>query len=286
MKRLNKILLPAVAVALLAPAGLMAEGPAARVALFEVVPGLTSQFEAAMIDSGRAEQSDSAFIAERVLKNVDPLNPLYAVYTKYDDSLSFAAAWDARVAALRPYLQRDPEVHAASLTDTYTPSLETDTPAGDEFGGTRTGQIAHLGLFIPFPEYRDEYDRILRLVKEDTRQRKPHGFIGEDVLVEQTPASVEAQSPYTPRALELTPMSLNYGEFASIEDAENAYIQRAADRTDDPRLRYWYRAFFGALQVPSRFYIFRVIGNFPEAPALLGRAPSATSAPTFGAASK
>ena len=236
----------------------------ALVALFEVDPGSVDQFEAKVFETGLVHQQKSGFVGERFLRNVDPLNTTYALYTKFTQVMDLEASWSERLPQLEPYLRRSPEIHVAEVTDTFTPALVTDRPNGDEFGAQRTGQIAHLGLFIPFPEHRQEYERILHLVKNDTRDRQPSGFLGEDLLVEVAPSSVEEQAPHSPRALELVPMSINYGEFETIEEAENAYIQRASDRTDDPRLRYWYRAFFGSLQVPSRFYIYEVIGNLPS----------------------
>lgn len=250
----------------------------AHVSLFEVDPASTMQFEAKAFETGRLQQSTPGFVGERILRNVDPLNPTYAIYSKFDDLTALNTAWGQRLPQLQPYLRRPPEVHTAQVNETFTPALVTQNPQGDEFGDGLTGQIAHLGLFIPFPEHRDEYERILRLVKNDTRDREPTGFIGEDILEEVAPGTLAEQAPYSPRALELVPMSLNYGEFSTIEDAENAYIQRASDRTDDPRLRYWYRAFFGSLQVPSRFYIYEVIGNLPSVNELV-QVASASSTP-------
>lgn len=250
----------------------------AQVVIFDVRPAETSQFEAKVLETGRLQEGQRSFVGERFLRNIDAVNPTYALYTKSTSLRDLEAGWATRSPQLRPYLRRDPEVHSASLTHTYTPASITTRPSGDEFGTGQTGQIAHLGLFIPFQTHRAEYERILRLVKEDTQRRNPAGFIGEDLLEEVRPASLAAQTPHSPRAAELVPMSINYGEFATIEEAENAYIQRGADRTGDPRLRYWYRAFFGSLQVPSRFYIFRVIGNLPESSRVVENAEPAVVA--------
>lgn len=270
MKKWTLFSLGVLVTGLLLPTATLGQSLYARVALFDVQPGMDAQFEAKVLDTGDDDLGNPGFVGERFLHNIDPLLHTYALYTRYTDPALMASSWSLRLPQLQPFLRRDPEVHTAVVTDTYTPAAVTQNPQGDEFGVGQIGQIAHIGLFIPFPQYRGEYDRILRFVKADTRQRNPLGFLGEDLLTEQTPASVEEQTPYSPRALELVPMSVNYGEFTSIENAENAYIQRASDRTDDPRLRYWYRAFFGSLQVPSRFYIFRVIGNIPGPSRVVG----------------
>ena len=248
----------------------------AHVSLFDVDPAAVSTFEAKVFETGNTAELTAGFVEERFLRSVDPLNARYAIYTKFTDLAALNTFWAQRLALLDPYLVRDPEVHTATVTDAFTPSLVTANPQGGELGSGLTGQIAHLGLFVPFAEHRPEYERILHLVKNDTRDRAPTGFIGEELLEEIPPATKVEQTPYSPRPLELVPMSINYGEFATIEDAENAYIQRASDRTDDPRLRYWYRAFFGSLQVPSRFYIYEVVGSLPSASKLAEAAPAGT----------
>jgi hypothetical protein len=54
-------------------------------------------------------------------------------------------------------------------------------------------------------------------------------------------------------------MSFNYGEYNTMEDAEDSYIDR--EETNNPKLVTMERIFYSALQVPTRFYIFQVIDN-------------------------
>jgi hypothetical protein len=129
-----------------------------------------------------------------------------------------------------------------------------------EFGAGKTGQIAHLGLFVPAPEYTQEYLDALYRVKEYTVNRKPVGYLGDDLLLEDSPGNPNAQAPYTPRPTKNVSMSVNYGEYETLENAEDSYIDRA--QPGNPDLVAIERIFFSTLQVPTRFYIFQVIGNY------------------------
>ena len=167
-----------------------------------------------------------------------------------------------RIEDLRQYLRRDPETHLARITFSYFGNAGGKSqPNGQEFGTEKTGQIAHLGLFIPYPEFRAEYDRTLHRVKVLSRDRHPRGYIGEEVLIESDRVDPAVQAPYTPRPLKPAKMSINYGEYNTLEDAENSYIRRGGDRPKDPAYLALERIFYSALQVPTRFYLFQVFGN-------------------------
>jgi hypothetical protein len=232
------------------------------VTIWDVAPDQAQSFEARLLQSGNEMVKDNGFINERLLRNIDPLTYHYATYTKSSDRATMEAHMRRRIDDLRPYLRRDPETHVARITFSYFGhSGGKDQPSGHEFGAVKTGQIAHLGLFVPYPEFRAEYERTLHRVKVLSRDRHPRGYIGEDVLVESELIDPAAQAPYTPRALKPAKMSINYGEYDTLEDAENSYIRRGGDRPTDPAYLALERIFYSALQVPTRFYLFRVIGN-------------------------
>lgn len=254
----------------------------ACVALFDVQRANLDLFQRELLASSRERSAEPGFVAERILRNIDPLSNSFALYSRVSSLELAERRCRSDMRKLQHLLERPPEVHVARVSAAYTGKGKITDPDGREFGVGRVGQIAHLGLFLPFDEHRQEYDRILDLIKQNTVDRNNEGFIGEEVLDEVVPRSVEAQNPYTPRPVELVPMSINYGEFATVENAENAYVQRAEDSTGNPRFRYWNRAFFAALQVPCRFYIFRVVGNFPEDARLADHALDTQSAPQVG----
>jgi hypothetical protein len=232
------------------------------VAIWDVAPEQVQAFEASLLLSGHEMVKDNGFINERLLRNIDPLTYHYATYTKSSDRSTMEAHMRRRIDDLRPYLRRDPETHVSRVTFSYFGNTGgKDQPNGREFGVEKTGQIAHLGLFLPYPEFRDEYDRTLHRVKVLSRDRHPKGYIGEDVLAESDLVDSALQTPYTPRALKPARMSINYGEYDTLEDAENSYIRRGGDRPTDPAYLALERIFYSALQVPARFYIFQVIGN-------------------------
>jgi DNA-binding beta-propeller fold protein YncE len=229
------------------------------VAIYDIADGKQVPFESALQESIGNVTTDKRFINERVLRNIDGLTLQYATYTKVGSSELAKSLWNARSAAVRAFCRREPEWHIAEVTSAYAPDGITKRPSGLEFGVGKTGQIAHLGLFIPFPSYRQQYQGVLEETKELTRAKKPRGYIGEDVANELGVVEPALQAPYSPRPSEPSVMSINYGEYETMEDAEDSYISRQENH--DPKLVTMERMFFSALQVPTRFYIFQVIAN-------------------------
>ncbi|HEV7239532.1 MAG TPA: antibiotic biosynthesis monooxygenase [Thermoanaerobaculia bacterium] len=231
-----------------------------HVALYDVKAGQAEAFEAALRAIRGSLEREPSLINDRVLRNVDGLTLQYATYAKFSDRAAAERAGKARIDAVRAWCRRDPESHLALQTDAYSLTGASAKPSGREYGDGMTGQIAHLGLFIPIPQYRKQYDDILRDTKNLTLARKPEGYIGEDLLVELAAAAPAEQTPYSPHALEPSPMSINYGEYKTMENAEDSYITRQVAR--DQKLVTMERTFFSSLQVPTRFYIFQVIDNY------------------------
>lgn len=233
----------------------------AYVVLWDIVPGQSEAFETQLHRGAMAMASDRSFHSERLLRNIDPLTYSEATYTKSTNRATLEQEMSTRIAALRPYLRRAPETHLALVSQSYRKGSTSNQPTPTELGSTGAGQIAHLGLFIPYPDFVAEYQRTLDHVKVYTRDRYPQGYLGEDVLLEADLVSPELQTPYTPHAEKAAKMSLNYGEYQTLEDAENSYIKRGADRPKDPQILTWERIFYGALQVPTRFYIYQVVSS-------------------------
>jgi len=227
----------------------------AEIVIYDVVPGREAEFEKLVALPAKGGE----FINDRVLKNIDANSPQYATYTKFSSPGSAQALTAGRVAAVRALLRRDAESHLAQLDRVYTPKGALNAPDGRELGTTGVGQIAHLGLFLPTPARAADYYDSLYKVKDHTVSRKPRGYIGDELLIETQRNSAQLQAPYTPRPREATRLSFNYGEYRKLEDAEDSYV----DRTQEPsaELSTLERTFFSALQVPNRFYIFKVIGN-------------------------
>lgn len=231
-----------------------------HVAVFDVKAGEGERFEATVRELRALLKKEPSFINERVLRNVDGLTLQYATYIKFTDPAAAERTYTTRLERLRRYCRREPEAHLTKQTDAYSLSGITTTPNGREYGEGLTGQIAHLGFFIPIPQYRKQYEDVLHETKVLTLQRKPEGYIGEDLLVEVAAPPPQTQTPYSPRATEASPMSINYGEYKTMENAEDSYITRQAVR--DQKLVTMERVFFSSLQVPTRFYIFQVIDNY------------------------
>lgn len=231
-----------------------------QVMIYDVIPGKAEEFEAAMQSTREQVRAESSFLNERVLRNVDELALQYATYTKFTDPGAAERMLRQQAAKVRPFCRRDPEMHAAEVTAAYFPEGITDRPTGMEYGTETVEQIAHLGLFIPLPNYRRQYEDILHDTKVLTRAKKPTGYIGEDILVETDLVPSSLQTPYSPHATEPSKMSINYGEYRTMENAEDSYITR--QQTQDPKLVTMERTFFSSLQVPTRFYIFQVIDNY------------------------
>jgi len=238
-----------------------AHGVYAVVAIYDLRPDTNDLFEAALRETQADLGRDGSFLNERVLRNLDPLAAQYATYTKVRDSGAAGALFERRMQRLASYCRRAPEKHVLRLTHAYHLNGASSEPAtGLEYGVGRVGQVAHLGLFVPYPKYRQQYDDTLHDVKQFIRDRTPAGYIGEDVLVEVAAPSPREQTPHSPDPREPSPMSVNYGEYDSLETAENAYTNRH-NRPTDPKIVVMERLFFSALQVPTRFYLFEVIGN-------------------------
>lgn len=239
--------------------------PVAQVIVYDVAPEAKQQFVKALETTRDAYLKEPGFINERVLDSLDPLALKYLTYARFSTAVGSDKTLQARLAAVAPYVRRAPEVHIASLTEAFTPGAITNKPKGTEFGVGKTNHVAHLGLFVPFPQYWEQYRKALYDVKVVTRGRKPAGYFGDDLLVETTAPAPDVQTPYSPRAVEASRMSINYGEYESLEAAENSYVQRHGP-IEDPRIAALARVFYGSLQVPARFYIFRVIANYGPTP--------------------
>lgn len=232
-----------------------------QVIVYDIVPGKDSEFEAAIQKANRELVKSPDFINERLLKNVDELASQYASYTKFANRRLAESFVQERLAAVKNICSRTPETHLAEMTVSYYGREgHTKNPTGMEYGSERIGQVAHIGFFIPFPKYRELYESTLDEVKQTIQRRNPIGYMGEDVLVETEVVSPEKQTPFTPRATVLSQMSINYGEYDTFENAEDSYIARNEPR-NDPKITALQRNFFSALQVPTRFYIFKVIAN-------------------------
>jgi hypothetical protein len=236
-----------------------------QVIVYDIIPGHEAKFEAAIQTSSRSVVRSADFINERVMRNVDELASQYASYAKFGTRKTAEEFVQTRLAAVKSLCTRTPETHLAELTSSYYGREGyTRNPSGREFGSGAIGQVAHLGLFIPFPKYRDIYDSTLEEVKLTIQKRNSTGYYGEDLLVETDVLSPEEQTPFTPRATVPSQMSINYGEYDTFENAEDSYLARNEPR-NDPKITAMQRNFFSALQVPTRFYIFKVIANIDGA---------------------
>lgn len=231
-------------------------GVFAQIVIYDVVPGREAEFERLIALQARGVPG---LVNDRVMRNVDPATVQYASYTKFRAPAAAQSATAARIAAVRPLLRRDPESHLSQLDRVYTPGGEKASPTGLELGTKNVGQIAHLGLFLPSPGRVQDYYQSLYDVKAHTVRRAPRGYIGDDLLIETERSAAHLQAPYSPRPREATRLSFNYGEYQTLEDAEDSYVDRGQART--PELVTLERTFYSALQLPNRFYIFKVIQN-------------------------
>lgn len=233
----------------------------AQVVIYDVLPGKEKEFERLLMsrsEPGRA--STRRLINERVMRNVDGAVSQYATYSKFYGPGEAKKFLNARLDSVKSLCRRAPETHLVALDRSYFHGGSTQNPTGMEFGAGKTGQIAHLGLFVPTPDYTQEYFDALYKVKEYTVNRKPEGYLGDDLLLEEQAGRPENHAPHTPRPTKSVRMSVNYGEYATLENAEDSYIDRA--QPGNPDLAALERIFFSTLQVPTRFYIFQVFGNF------------------------
>jgi hypothetical protein len=237
----------------------------AQVIVYDIIPGSETAFETAIQTSTRTALKSADFINERLMKNLDELASQYATYAKFATRKAAEEFVQARLTAVRNLCTRAPETHLAEMTSSfYGKDGHTKNPTGREYGSGQVGQVAHLGFFIPYPKYRELYDSTLEEVKFTIQKRNSAGYYGEDLLVETDLISPESQTPFTPRATEPSQMSINYGEYDTFENAEDSYLARHEPR-NDPKIAAMQRNFFSALQVPTRFYIFKVIANFDGA---------------------
>jgi hypothetical protein len=230
------------------------------VVIYDVLPGKAAEFESKLLatnEPGRA--STQSLINDRVLRNVDDITLQYATYTKFKSAADAQAAIAKRVDNIRTLLRRAPEIHQVVLDRLYSPAGMNANPVGTELAAGKTGQIAHLGLFLPDPKSARTYYETLYKVKDITVSRKPEGYLADELLIEPQISSAAAQAPYTPRPTMPTYLSVNYGEYNTLENAEDSYIARA--QQVDPNIAVLDTRFFSSLQVPNRFYIFKVIGN-------------------------
>lgn len=265
----------ALSVASLTAPALAQAGTFGQVVVYDVKPGSEGDFERALLETRQSYQAKAGFINERLLASLDAQALKYASYAKFDSELAAATALEERLRVLGPFLRRPAENHLVSLTHSFTLTGETKSPTGTEFGLGKTGQVAHLGLFVPFNKFWDQYQSSLVDVKNVTRLRRPRGYLGDEIGIETSAPDPSAQAPYSPRPAEAARMSVNYGEYASLEDAENSYVQRHGNFAD-AKMAALTRVFFGSLQVPSRFYIFKVVDNYGSRTTASNKSPSKT----------
>lgn len=232
----------------------------AGVIIYDAIPGQEAALEREL--TNRLSDADIrryGIINDRSLKNIDPIALQYASYTKFSTSAGANRFLTARIDRVKDLVRRTPESHLVQLEGTYWPKGVQGKPKGIEFGYKEVGQTAHLFLGLPDPNYGQEYFDALAEVKRLSVQRLPEGWLGDDLLSDNSVRQPERLAPYSPRPTSATTLSVNYGEYKSFENAEDAYLNR--QNSDDPGLIELQRVFFGALQVPARFYIFKVIAN-------------------------
>ncbi len=233
-------------------------GTFVQVALWDVAPGKSQAFEAAVREQMSHLPSGADAINARVLKSLSDLSAQYATYVRYENTMTAEDSLAKQIAVLSPLCSRAPETHVIRLGHAYSPAGATDSPTGTEFANGGTGQIAHLGLWVPNPRFRDGYDKVLDDVKVGTMNQHNPGYIGEETGDEVRKLSVEEQTPYSPHAGVAEPMSINYGEFKSFQTAEESFLAHK----DDQNARTEMQIFFGSLQIPTRFYIFQVVQSY------------------------
>lgn len=233
-----------------------------QVVLYHAKPGRIAELERVLNDRVFITRlrSDPTFINERVLKPIDNYSLMYITYTKFSDSVASQKYLNDRLASVRGLVRRPPEHHLARLDAAYTPAGVSRNPTGREFGRGQTGQNAHLGLFIPQADYLDEYFKAIDKVKQLHVDRRPEGWIGDDLLSTEAMAQPNAIAPDSPRPRHASKLSLNYGEYDSFRQAEIAYINRK--NSGNPDMIALQNVFYGTLQVPSRYYIMEVLGNY------------------------
>lgn len=233
-----------------------------QVILYHANPARVAELERTLNDPAFVAdlKLDRAFINERILKPIDDYSLLYITYTKFSDPAASRKYLNKRLASVKGLVRRPPEHHIARLDAVYTAAGVNKSPNGLEFGGGRTGQNAHVALFVPQADYLDEYFKAVDRVKRMHVDRKPEGWIGDDLLSTETLASPSVIAPQSPRPRHATKLSLNYGEYESFRQNEIAYLNRR--NSDDPDLIALQNVFYGTLQVPARYYLMQVLGNY------------------------
>jgi hypothetical protein len=244
-----------------------------QVALWDVAPGNTQAFEAAVGQQFASLPSTADVVNARVLKNLSDLNSQYATYVRYTNVMTAEDSMAKQVALLGSLCTRAPETHLIGLERAYSPAGVSQLPTGSEFAIDGTGQVAHLGLWVADPRLIDNYETTLQEIKVGTMNQHNPGFIGEDLGNEVRLLSPEAQTPYSPHAKFAAPMMINYGEFKTFQSAEEAFMEHQKDSNIDAEMQ----SFFGSLQVPTRFFIYSVVQsyNFPQK--ALGHNPNTTT---------
>jgi hypothetical protein len=232
----------------------------AHVIIYDAIPGQ----EAALERELTAQLSDAdikrnGIINDRALRNIDPIALQYASYTKFSNAAGAERFVNARIDRVKNFVRRTPESHLVQLESSYSPSGVQNKPKGSEFGYKEVGQTAHVFLGAPDPNYGQEYFDALAEVKRLSVRRAPQGWLGDDLLSDSNVRQPERIAPYSPRPASATTLSVNYAEYKSFENAEDAYLKR--QYSDDPSLIELQQVFFSSLQVPARVYIFKVIAN-------------------------
>lgn len=232
----------------------------ARVTIYDAIPGKEAELERELTSPVSSEELQrSGIINDRSLKSIDPIALQYASYTKFLTASAAERFLDTKIDRIKELVRRTPESHILQLESTFTPSGVLSKPSGMEFGYKELGQTAHLFFGAPDPNYGEEYFDALSEVKRLSVSRSPQGWLGDDLLSDSNTRQPDNLAPYTPRPTTATTLSVNYAEFKTFENAEDAYLNR--QNSDDPKLIALQRSFYGALQVPARFYIFKVIAN-------------------------
>ncbi|MDX0185373.1 hypothetical protein [Sinorhizobium meliloti] len=234
----------------------------AQVILYESAANRGADLRAALNDQSfqRELQNDSSFVNERILECVDDLSMCFATYTKFTSEEAAARYLDRRLAAADGLTRRPPEHHLVVIEAAFVPGDVIEDPSGVEYGKGRNGQNAHIGLFIPQPEYAGEYFDSIFKVKELHSERRPAGWLGDDLASSFKRLAPVALAPNSPKPRHEAVLSVNYGEYDTFKQAEEAYLNRA--NSGDPDLVALSEIFYGTLQVPPRYYIFTVIGNY------------------------
>lgn len=238
-----------------------------QVALWDVAPGKAQAFEAAVGRQFSGLQREPDVVNARVLKNLSELNSQYVTYLRYGNLMTAEDHLAKQIAVLGPLCSRNPETHLIRLARAYSPAGVSDSPTGTEFAVPGTGQIAHLGMWIPFARFRDAYNQVLGEIKVGTMNQHNPGYIGEETGDEVRKPSPEEQTPYSPHAKDPEAMSINYGEFKTFQAAEESFLAHRDDRDARSEMQI----FFGSLQVPTRFYIFQVVQSYDNPGRALGQ---------------